>query len=141
MKRMIALVSAALLALSVTACGNDQKNDSNNANDAVLNGTDGKDNTHGDGIMGDVAQGTEDVVQGTEDAVMDAENGVKDAVDGVEKGVDDMTDTAENAGRAMKRSVEEGGVSYGEMLDNARVHDTDGDLTDHENAVTPGWDG
>ena len=141
MKRMIALLSAALLALSVTACGNDQKNDSNNANDAVLNGTDGKDNTHGDGIMGDAAQGTEDVVQGTEDAVKDAENGVKDAVDGVEKGVDDMTDTAENAGRAMKRSVEEGGVSYGEMLDNARVHDTDGDLTDHENAVTPGWDG
>ena len=78
MKRMIALLSAALLALSVTACGNDQKNDSNNANDAVLNGTDGKDNTHGDGIMGDVAQGTEDVVQGTEDAVKDAENGVKD---------------------------------------------------------------
>ena len=103
MKRMIALLSAALLALSVTACGNDQKNDSNNANDAVLNGTDGKDNTHGDGIMGDVAQGTEDVVQGTEDAVKDAENGVKDAVDGVEKGVDDMTDTAENAGREAVR--------------------------------------
>ena len=76
-----------------------------------------------------------------EDAVQDVGNGVKDAVDGVEQGVSDMTNTAENAGKAMKRSVEEGGVSYGEMLDNARVHDTDGDLTDHENAVTPGWDG
>lgn len=140
LKKMIALLSAALLALSVTACGNDQKNDANNANDAVLNGTDGKENTN-NGIMGDMAQGTEDVVQGTEDAVQDVGNGVKDAVDGVEQGVDDMTDTAENAGKAMKRSVEEGGVSYGEMLDNARVHDTDGDLTDHENAVTPGWDG
>ena len=63
MKRMIALLSAALLALSVTACGNDQKNDPNNGNDAVLNGTDGKENTN-DGIMGDMAQGTEDVVQG-----------------------------------------------------------------------------
>ena len=81
------------------------------------------------------------MVQGTEDAVQDVGNGVKDAVDGVEQGVSDMTNTAENAGKAMKRSVEEGGVSYGEMLDNARVHDTDGDLTDHENAVTPGWDG
>lgn len=133
MKRTLALLSAVLLAVSMTACGNDQKNDSNNANDAVIDGTDGKENTN-DGIMGDMAQGTEDVVQG-------AENGVKDAVDGVEQGVSDMTNTAENAGKAMKRSVEEGGVSYGEMLDNARVHDTDGDLTDHENAVTPGWDG
>lgn len=134
MKRTLALLSAVLLAVSMTACSNDQSNDSNSANDAVLNGTDGKDNTHGDGIMGDVAQGTEDVIQG-------AEEGVKDVVDGVEKGADDVMDTAENAGDAMKRSVEEGGVSYGEMLDNARVHDTDGDLTDHENAVTPGWDG
>ena len=133
MKRTLALLSAVLLAVSMTACGNDQKNDSNNANDAVIDGTDGKENTN-DGIMGDMAQGTEDVVQG-------AENGVKDAVDGVEQGVSDRTNTAENAGKAMKRSVEEGGVSYGEMLDNARVHDTDGDLTDHENAVTPGWDG
>lgn len=133
MKRTLALLSAVLLAVSMTACGNDQKNDSNNANDAVIDGTDGKENTN-DGIMGDMAQGTEDVVQG-------AENGVEDAVDGVEQGVSDMTNTAENAGKAMKRSVEEGGVSYGEMLDNARVHDTDGDLTDHENAVTPGWDG
>ena len=140
MKRMIALLSAALLALSVTACGNDQKNDPNNGNDAVLNGTDGKENTN-DGIMGDMAQGTEDVVPGAEAAVQDVGAGVKDAVDGGEQGVDDVTDTAENAGKAMKRSVEEGGVSYGEMLDNARVHDTDGDLTDHENAVTPGWDG
>lgn len=130
MKRTLALLSAVLLAVSLTACGNDPKNDSNNA---VLNGTDGKENTS-DGIMGDM-------VQGTEDAVQDVGNGVKDAVDGVEQGVSDMTNTAENAGKAMKRSVEEGGVSYGEMLDNARVHDTDGDLTDHENAVTPGWDG
>ena len=134
MKRTLALLSAVLLAVSLTACGNDQKTDSNNANDAVIDGTDGKDNTSGDGIMGDMAQGAEDAVQ-------DAEDGVKDAVDDVEKGADDMMDTAENAGDAMKRSVEEGGVSYGEMLDNARVHDTDGDLTDHENAVTPGWDG
>ncbi len=133
MKRTLALLSAVLLAVSLTACGNDQKNDSNNANDAVIDGTDGKENTN-DGIMGDMAQGTEDAVQ-------DVGNGVKDAVDGVEQGVSDMTNTAENAGKAMKRSVEEGGVSYGEMLDNARVHDTDGDLTDHENAVTPGWDG
>ena len=140
MKKMIALLSAALLALSVTACGNDQHPDYREDADAVLNGTDGKENTN-NGIMGDMAQGTEDVVQGTEDAVQDVGNGVKDAVDGVEQGVDDVTDTAENAGKAMKRSVEEGGVSYGEMLDNARVHDTDGDLTDHENAVTPGWDG
>ena len=134
MKRTLALLSAVLLAVSLTACGNDQKTDSNNANDAVIDGTDGKDNTSGDGIMGDMAQGAEDAVQ-------DAEDGVLDAVDDMEKGADDMMDTAENAGDAMKRSVEEGGVSYGEMLDNARVHDTDGDLTGHENAVTPGWDG
>ena len=28
------------------------------------------------------------------------------------------------------------GVSYEEMLRNGKVHDTDGDLTDHENAVS-----
>ena len=30
------------------------------------------------------------------------------------------------------------GASYEQMLRNARVHDTDGDLTDRENTVTPG---
>lgn len=135
MKRALALFGAALLAaFCLTACGQDQKNDSNSTNDAVLNGTDEKENTHGDSLMGDMVQGTEDLAE-------DAKDGVEDAAEGVEKGVDDVTDTAENAGKAMKRSVEEGGVSYGEMLDNARVHDTDGNLNDHENAVTPGWDG
>ena len=33
---------------------------------------------------------------------------------------------------------ETGGVPLEEMLENARVHDRDGDLLDGENAVTPG---
>ncbi len=31
------------------------------------------------------------------------------------------------------------GASYEEMLENARVHDTDGDLTDGENAQNSPW--
>ncbi len=31
------------------------------------------------------------------------------------------------------------GASYEEMLDNAQVHDTDGDLTDGENAQSNLW--
>ncbi len=31
------------------------------------------------------------------------------------------------------------GASYEEMLENARVHDTDGDLTDGENAQSDLW--
>lgn len=29
-------------------------------------------------------------------------------------------------------------ATYGQMLQNARVHDADGNLSDHENSVTPG---
>ena len=42
------------------------------------------------------------------------------------------TDSATGSNRARI------GSSYDQMLENARVHDTDGDLTDYENAVTPG---
>ena len=42
-------------------------------------------------------------------------------------------------GRFSKSNVKkrtEGGVSYEQMLRNARVHDRDGDLTDRENSVS-----
>ncbi len=55
-----------------------------------------------------LTRGARDVVRGTENAVSDATGGLLR------------------------------GASYEQMLRNARVHDTDGDLYDYENAMTPG---
>ena len=53
-------------------------------------------------------------------------NAARDAVDGVERAVDDVLDGGAARGANM--------TSFQRMLDNARVHDTDGVLTDGENS-------
>lgn len=43
-----------------------------------------------------------------------------------------------SGGEAMQSSSRVGQASYEQMLRNAHVHDTDGDLSDLENSYTPG---
>lgn len=59
------------------------------------------------------------------------EDGVRDSVDGVRNGVEDLVDPQDKKPGKV-------GASYDQMKDNAKVHDNDGFLKDHENAVTPG---
>ena len=153
MKRALAvLCSAALLALILTACGTGKDNttgssasngdyntDSAAPGDAVLgdttpdaipdNGTtDNKTPSTDEGSM------TSDLEKDAKDAADDLENGVKDAAN-------DVKDAVDGAARSTEPKEDESlfrAASYEQMVRNARVHDTDGILTDGENSLTPG---
>ena len=128
MKKHLALsLASLLLAVSLTACGSGKSN-----NDA-LEGGHSSDNSASDSVIsGDHKTEADSDSHPLEDAkedMEDAADDVKDALTG---------DNAKNEGSAEKQNSLTGGVSFGQMLRNARVHDKDGDLTDHENSVTPG---
>lgn len=154
MKRALAvLFSVALLALVLTACGTGKDNttgshsasngdyntDSAAPGDAVLgnttpdaipdNGTtDNKDQaTDGSDMTSDLEHDTKTAVDNLEDGVEDAARDVKDAVDGAARSTEPKED--ESLFRA---------ASYEQMVRNAKIHDTDGILTDGENSLTPG---
>ena len=145
MKKRFALVLAsALLAFALTACGEDTRNE------AVIDGTDnavtdqGQDGSMMDGssqhdtgsdLKDDAQDLGDDLKDGAEDLGDDLKNGAEDLVDGTE---DVLTGEDHTSGTSTKKSGSSIGSSYSQMLQNARVHDTDGDLTDHENASTPG---
>lgn len=54
----------------------------------------------------------------------------------IEDGADRIEDAVDGDGVPNKSHSMLDGVSYEEMLRNGKVHDTDGDLTDDENAVS-----
>ncbi len=80
------------------------------------NGSSSAAGSSGSGSSGSGASGSGDALT----------RGARDAVRGTENAVSDVT------GGLLR------GASYEQMLRNARVHDTDGDLYDYENAMTPG---
>ena len=60
---------------------------------------------------------------------------------GSDSSAQEKSDRARDRNSALTRNSSTSlmkGASYKQMLRNAMVHDTDGDLTDHENACTPG---
>ena len=140
MKRQFALLLAsALLVFALTACGGDDKDASHDS---------GEQNTAGESIQdaGDnIADAGEDILDAGKD-VLDPDDNRDSQADLPETDRDTAdraappppTDgTTSTEGTATKQSGRVG-VSYGQMLRNARVHDTDGFLKDGENAVSPG---
>lgn len=126
MRRSLALLcTSLLLVFALTACGGDKQtdgvNDGVNDNNGVTdNGTTGNDVTNGmnDNLDDNLNSGTG---QGTLDSGVPGDPVLGDGVaDGA------------NPQSAVR------GATYGQMLRNGRVHDTDGFLNDYENAVTPG---
>lgn len=129
MKRQFALLLAsALLVFALTACGGDDKDASHDS---------GEQNTAGESIQdaGDnIADAGEDILDAGKDVLDPDDN--RDTADRDDHTA--LTDgTTSSEGTATKQSGRVG-VSYGQMLRNARVHDTDGFLKDGENAVSPG---
>ena len=140
MKRQFALLLAsALLVFALTACGGDDKDASHDS---------GEQNTAGESIQdaGDnIADAGKDILDAGKD-VLDPDDNRDSQADLPETDRDTadrddhtaLTDgTTSTEGTATKQSGRVG-VSYGQMLRNARVHDTDGFLKDGENAVSPG---
>ena len=107
-KRTAVFVTAAVLVLSLTACGN-QGGKTHDGGNTGSGGTSQSDN----GGTGSNEGGT--VGGDLRGALDDAGRAVEDAADGVRHAA--------------------GMTSFERMLDNARVHDVDGILTDGENAA------
>ena len=119
MKRQFTLLLASVLVVfALTACGGNDK-DTNQDNNGQ--------NTVGEDILDP-----------------DNNNSNKDNGTGDHKNDQNTTDRGDSALTGGDTTVEDAvtkqnsrpGVSYGQMLRNARVHDSDGLLTDHENAAS-----
>ena len=123
MKKSLALLLAsAFLVFALTACGGDKKEDGVNGSDTPT--TEDSMDDPDSSVTDDILDGT-GTTNGDRDTATDNHTSNQD---GTMSGLD--SDTGSNRARI--------GSSYDQMLENARVHDTDGDLTDYENAVTPG---
>lgn len=139
MKRSLTLLLASLLLVfTLTACG---RNDSQN-NGGQNNGTTAGDNAVTGNPNGSNGNDTMAPGNGTNNGVNGSGGTIGQDIGGaIQNGVDDMEDalTGDNGttnGTTDQNRSRTGGVTYEEMLRNARVHDTDGVLTDRENAVS-----
>ena len=135
MKRQFTLLLASVLVVfALTACGGNDK-DTNHDNNGQ--------NTVGE----DIQNAGEDMVDAGED-IMAPDNNNNNNKNNPNKdngtGDQNTTDRGDSALTGGDTTVEDAvtkqnsrpGVSYGQMLRNARAHDSDGLLTDHENAVS-----
>lgn len=141
--KFLPLLLALGLLCAVTGCGRDNTvPDNNGTGNGVMN-----DNTvqGEDPILGGNADNGTANGNGTNNGTV-ADNGTVNENDTVNGGLNNdgtgpngttANGTANNGAGATGRSVIRP-ASYDQMLRNARVHDTDGILTDGENAVTPG---
>ena len=149
MKKSLALLLAsAFLVFALTACGGDKKENGSTASDTPTteDTLDDPDSSVTDEIL-DGSDTAEDHRDTTEDGLFGTDNqtpndGTTDPVPGDDTTTDnhtsDQKDTVSGTDPDTGSKSARFGASYSQMLENARVHDTDGDLTDYENAVTPG---
>ena len=134
MKRQFGpLLAPALLVFSLTPCGGTDKDTSHDTGDQ---------NTAGDSLedAGDAIQDAGDDILDAGEDILDPND--KDHADSGRDPADRHEDDALTGGDptvedAVTKQSGRIGVSYGQMLRNARVHDTDGFLKDGENAVSP----
>ena len=134
MKRQFGLLlTSVLLVFALTACGGDDKDTSHDSGDQ---------NTAGDSLedAGDAIQDAGDDILDAGEDILDPND--KDHADSGRDPADRHEDDALTGGDptvedAVTKQSGRSGVSNGQMLRNARVHDTDGFLKDGENAVSP----
>ena len=122
MKRQFTLLLASVLVVfALTACGGNDK-DTNQDNNGQ--------NTVGE----DIQNAGEDIMDAGED-ILDPDNNKNDQ-NTTDRGDSALTGGDTTVEDAVTKQNSRPGVSYGQMLRNARVHDSDGLLTDHENAAS-----
>lgn len=131
MKRRFALLMiSGLLAFTLVGCGGDDKNAGTtngtdgavtDQNDSALLGEDNADSHQDDGTAG--TDENHSTNSNGDSLLDDVEDGMDDLGNDLEQGMDNLEDSA---------------TSYDQMVRNGSVHDTDGILTDGENAHSPG---
>ena len=130
MKRNLGLLLAsALLVFSLAACGGEDMNNGADSDDTPMT-----DNAIDNGIISDTPDNSAD--DNTGDTSDDNGNGTHADGNDSSEAITGTDDT--NREDPVEKQDSRIGASYSQMLRNAHVHDTDGDLTDYENAVTPG---
>lgn len=131
MKRRLALLMiSGLLAFTLVGCGGDDKNA------GTTDGTDGAVTDQSDDpLMGEDNSDShqDDGTAGTDENHSTNSNG-DNLLDDVEDGMDDLGNDLEQG----MDNLENRATSYDQMVRNGSVHDTDGILTDGENAHSPG---
>ena len=116
--KALIFAAAAALVLSLAACGGQGGTDSHRVTGS------------GGTTSGDTAGGGTGGAAGNNGASGSVGSGVRSAVDDAGRAVDDLVDDVTGTHRTGKANM----TSFEKMLDNARVHDVDGVLTDGENA-------
>lgn len=133
-KRIAAIFAALTLALAVTACGEENRNDTANGGSQTRPDTNQSQNgQQDDGTGGSWQNGTDTPTQpgaGVGGAAGSQENS--------QSGGDGLTgdhDAQDNArmGRSTLRRGAESTATFRQMLENGYVHDSDGFLNDGEN--------
>ena len=140
-RRFALLLISGLLAFTLAGCGGDDKDTGTtngtddmvtDQNDSPLLGEDESDRIQDDGTDG---SGEDHRTDGDGDGVMDdLEDGMNDLGNDLENGMNDLGNDLKDG----MNDLENSGASYDQMVRNGSVHDTDGILTDGENAHTPG---
>ena len=138
-KKMTAFALAALLVLGLSGCGsgNNATTDrsygsrgtyGNGTNGSYSNGTNG---SYGNGTNGSYGNGTYNngTNRGTTWNGTDSDGLMDDIGDGIGGAMEDAGDAIRNAGNTLTGNR----TRYEQMLENGRVHDTDGYLLDGEN--------
>ena len=150
MKRILILLLSLTLCLGgLTACGNDDRNDTGNPGSSVTDGgTSGRDDGVLDGDAGAPDGSTGGDVNGNgsgsmpDGALNNGTVGENPAASRDDAGSGDGAASSGRAAHSSARTADDEtlfrAASYRQMLRNARVHDGDGILTDGENALTPG---
>jgi len=112
---------------SSTTAGNENSNSGTAGSNDANSGSQGTGSDSGVGNAGDMGNGTDTAPDNGNSILDDAGNAIENGVNDMENALDGTDSTAKSRAN---------GISYGKMLENARVHDKDGDLTDHENSVS-----
>lgn len=139
-KKLAIFLTAAAMVLSLAACGNQDNKNNGAANNGTTNNgttnngttnngtTNNGTNNHGTTNNGTANNNHNSVGDDLKDAANDVGDAVGDAVDGVQDALD-----GKNANNSRTNTANT--TSFQQMLDNARVHDRDGVLTDGENST------
>lgn len=159
------LLAALMTVFSLTACGSNEGNSVSGSGSANSGGAgsgstaadgsgSGSGSANDDGMGGMTGSGSsapaDSGLNGGQggSSIAGSSNGAAGSNDGSNSSASGSGDALTRGARDVVRGTENAvsnatggllrGANYEQMLRNARVHDTDGDLYDYENAMTPG---